>query len=92
MLSPFLLDDEEKEPWRKEVENVICIVRRLAKKYADVYIPLDQHFAKALETQPAPKYYSADGVHPNQNGSKFIGSLYSEAVSHLIKQLSVQRF
>lgn len=88
LLSPFLLDDEEKEAWREEVENVICIVRRLAEEFADVYIPLDQYFVKALESQPIPKYFSADGVHPNQNGSKFIGNLCSEAVSSLIKMLS----
>ena len=87
ILAPFLLDDEGKEAWREEVEKVICIVRRLAEKYADVYIPLDQYFAKALESQPSPKFYSDDGVHPNQNGSKFIGNLYSEAVSSLIKML-----
>ena len=85
MISPFLLDNEAKESWREEVERVISIVKSLAEEFADIYIPLDQHFAKALESQPSPKYYSADGVHPNQNGSKFIGNLYSEAISHLIK-------
>ena len=85
MLAPFLLDSEDKESWRDEVERVVAIVRKLAKEYADVYIPLDELFAEALKTQPEPKYYAADGVHPNQNGRAFIGKHYFEAVRPLIE-------
>ena len=87
MLAPFLLDDSAKEPWREEVDRVIAIVRELADEYADVYIPLDELFAEALKTQPEPKFYSADGVHPNDNGRDFIGKHYAEAVKSLIDQL-----
>jgi len=85
MLAPFLLDSEDKEDWRGEVERVVAIVRKLAGEYADVYIPLDELFAEALKTQPEPKYYAADGVHPNQNGRAFIGKHYFEAVRPLIE-------
>jgi len=85
MLCPFLLDDEGKEAWRDEVNRVIAIVRRLADEYADAYIPLDGLFAEALKTQPEAKYYSADGVHPNENGRAFIGKHYFEAVKPLIE-------
>ena len=73
MLAPFLLDDEAKESWRDEVDRVIAIVRKLADEFADVYVPLDLLFEEALKTQPEPKFYSADGVHPNDNGRAFIG-------------------
>ena len=85
MLSPFLLDDEAKESWRDEVDRVIAIVRELADEFADVYIPLDLLFEEALKTQPEPKYYSADGVHPNDNGRAFIGKHYADAVRTLIE-------
>lgn len=85
MLAPFLLDDEAKESWRGEVDRIIAIVRELADEFADVYIPLDELFAEALKTQPEPKFYSADGVHPNDNGRAFIGKHYFEAVKPLIK-------
>lgn len=85
MLAPFLLDDEAKESWRDEVDRVIAIVRKLADEYADVYIPLDELFADALKVQPEPKYYSGDGVHPNDNGRAFIGKHYADAVSPLIE-------
>ena len=85
ILCPFLLDDEAKESWRGEVDRVIAIVRGLAEEYADVYVPLDLLFEEALKVQPEPKFYSADGVHPNDNGRAFIGKHYAEAVRSLIE-------
>ena len=84
ILCPFLLDDESKEYWRGEVDRVIAIVRKLADEFADIYIPLDLLFEEALKTQPEPKFYSADGVHPNDNGRAFIGKHYADAVRPLI--------
>ena len=87
ILAPFLLDDEKKESWRPELEAILPIIRGLADEFADVYIPLDELFAEALKTQPEPRYYSDDGVHPNQNGSEFIAKHYLEAVAPILKQL-----
>ena len=84
MLAPFLLDCTDKETIRTDLHRILPAIRALAKEYADVYIPLDELFEEALKTQPAPKHYSADGVHPNQNGSAFIGDLYAKAIAHLI--------
>ena len=85
MLSPYLLDCEDKQHMRADLDNVLPIVKKLADEFADVYVPLDEKFAEALKTQPEPLYYSADGVHPNQNGAEFIGKLYAEAVETLLK-------
>ena len=85
ILCPFLLDDESKEYWRDDVDRVIAIVRKLADEFADVYIPLDLLFEEALKTQPEPKFYSADGVHPNDNGRAFIGKHYADAIKPLIE-------
>ena len=41
-------------------------------------------FEEALKTQPEPKYYSADGVHPNANGAEFIGKIYAEAIEEIL--------
>lgn len=85
MLSPFLLDNEEKEAWRPELERLLPIIRSLADEFADVYIPLDKLFEEALKTQPEPQYYSADGVHPNANGAEFIGKHYFNAIAPLLQ-------
>ena len=87
MLSPYVLDAVDKDYIREDLKTVLPIVRELAAEFADVFIPLDLHFEEALKTQPEPLYYSADGVHPNDNGRAFIGKVYAEAVIPLIKSL-----
>ena len=84
MLSPYLLDCEDKDAIRADLARILPVIRDLAAKYADVYIPLDELFAEALKTQPEPKYYSGDGVHPNANGAAIIGKWYAEYVRPLI--------
>ena len=90
ILAPFLLDNEEKESWRPEVNRVLTIVRALAEEFADAYVPLDTLFEEALKTQPEPQYYSADGVHPNDNGRAFIGKHYASAIAPLIESCASQ--
>ena len=85
MLSPYLLDCDDKQLMREDLKTVLPIVRKLADEFADVYVPLDEKFAEALKTQPEPRFYSGDGVHPNQNGAAFIGKLYAEAIKPLLK-------
>ena len=85
LLAPYYLDAAENEYLNEDLKTLLPIVRSLAKEYADVYIPLDEMFNEAMKTQPTPLYYSADGVHPNENGRKFIGEAYAKAVEPLIK-------
>ena len=87
MLQPFLLDCEKNLHLRPGLNELLPIVKRLADEYADLYIPLDELFNEAMKTQPEPCYYSADGVHPNDNGRAFIGKLYADAVKPIIKEL-----
>ena len=84
MLSPYLLDCEKIDHMREDLERVLPIIRALAEEYADVYIPLDKHFEEALKTAPEALYYSADGVHPNENGARFIGKHYADAIEALL--------
>ena len=85
ILAPFVLDAPDKDMLREDIKTVLPIVRELAEEFADAYIPLDEYFAEAIKTQPEPLYYSADGVHPNDNGRMFIAKYYAEAVSKLLK-------
>ena len=87
ILQPFLLDAPGTAQMRSEIDRILPIVKKLADAYADVYIPLDELFAEAMKSQPEPLYYSADGVHPNDNGRAFIGKIYAEAVAPLIETL-----
>ena len=87
ILAPFILDCDDKQQMKADLPSVLDIVRELADEFADVYVPLHEHFAEALKCQPEPLYYSADGVHPNENGARFIAKHYAEAVIPLIKKL-----
>ena len=87
MICPYYLDAEKNMRLRDDLKTLIPIVERLAEKYADVYIPLDAIFTEAMKTQPEPLWFSPDGVHPNENGSRFIGGVYADAVAPLIKSL-----
>jgi lysophospholipase L1-like esterase len=84
IMTPYLLDCDDKDAIREDLKTVLPIVRELAAEYADVFVPLDEYFEEALKTMPEPRYYSADGVHPNQNGAAFIGKLYAEAIEAIL--------
>ena len=88
ILSPYLLKREtsDADVIREDLKTVLPIVRKLADEFADVYIPLDEHFAVA-EPLAEPYFYSNDGVHPNPNGAEFIGKIYAEAIKPLIEQI-----
>ncbi|MBR3619991.1 MAG: SGNH/GDSL hydrolase family protein, partial [Clostridia bacterium] len=78
IIEQFLLPTDDKDYFREDLNPKIDITRKLAREFADVYIPLDGLSAKALLEYPS-KHWSDDGVHPNANGSDFIGKVYAEA-------------
>ena len=82
ILEQFLLDAPDKEFFRVDLDPKIQITRKLAREYADVFIPLDGLFAAAALGHD-PCFFSGDGVHPNAEGSKFIAGLYFEAVKKI---------
>ena len=84
ILTPYVLDCDDKDEMREDLKSVLPIIRRLADEYADVFVPLNEYFDEAMKTMPEPMYYSKDGVHPNQNGAAFIGKLYAEAIEAIL--------
>ncbi len=72
LLEPFLLPvDPDKTCFREDLDPKIQVVRRLAREYAVDFLPLDGLFAEAC-VHMAPQNFSEDGVHPNENGHRFI--------------------
>ena len=85
LLEPYVLPDvPAKDAWRADLDPKIQAVRRLAREFADAYIPTDGLFAAAC-VQQEPSHWSGDGVHPNENGSRFIAAYYAKAVAALIE-------
>lgn len=85
MLEPFLLYAPDKEFFRKDLNPKIDIIRKLAKEFADVYIPLDGLFASASIGED-DLHWSEDGVHPNANGSEFIGDIYANTITMMLEE------
>ncbi len=72
ILEPFIIDsDPNKTIFREELWRKVEIIRKLARKYATDYIPLDGIFAQA-SIKENPSFWSEDGIHPSIEGSKLI--------------------
>ena len=84
MIQPFLLDCHGIDHLREDHKRLLPIVDELAAEFADVYVPLNEYFTEALKTQPSPLYYSQDGVHPNEEGARFIAEHYKNAINKLL--------
>ncbi len=84
IIEQFLLPVEDKAYFRADLNGKIDITRKLAREFADYYIPLDGLMAQACIRNDA-SHWSADGVHPNDNGAEFIAGLYADAFEKLTK-------
>lgn len=84
LIEQFLLPVPDKAFFREDLNGKIDITRKLAREFADYYIPLDGLLAQAC-VGIEPTHWSDDGVHPNENGSKFIGRIYADAIKKMLK-------
>ncbi len=87
LIEPFLVPAPDAQPKMYFYEDLfpkILIIRRLAKEFADAYLPLDGLlYAEAIGREYTD--ISNDGVHPNPSGAQIIGHLYADAISPLIE-------
>ena len=85
MIEQFLLPAEDKLYFREDLDPKIQITRKLAREYADVFIPLDGLLASHICHDDWQKV-SEDGVHPTYfHGAEVIGKIYADYVEKLIK-------
>lgn len=83
MMEPFLIPAEDKLFFREDLDPKIQIIRKLAREYADVYMPLDGLLAAAFIGDD-PLSFAADGVHPTAKGAAYIGQLYAQYIAPLL--------
>ncbi len=88
MIEPFIIPVEDKNYFREDLDPKIQIIRKLAREYADAYLPMDGLFAAAF-IGVNPTEYAADGVHPTETGAQLIGDYYLEAVCDLIDEVGM---
>ena len=81
IIEPFLLNtDPAKAVWREDLDPKIHAVRKLAKEFADYYIPMDGIFAKAEVEMFTCRQITEDGVHPTRTGHSIIAEEYLNAL------------
>lgn len=83
MIEPFLIPIADKLHFRPDLDPKIDVIRRLAREFADVYMPTDGLLASAFIGDD-PLTFAADGVHPTAKGAEIIGKWYSEYIEKLI--------
>lgn len=88
IMEPFLIPVEDKLFFREDLASKIEIIRKLAREYADAYLPTDG-LLQAAFIGDDPTSYAADGVHPTEKGARYIGKLYADYISRLIKELKL---
>lgn len=83
MLEPFLIPGAGRDHVREDLWKKIEVERKLAREFADVYLPTDGLLQSAFIGDD-PLTYSADGIHPTEKGAKYIANLYAEYIKPLI--------
>ena len=86
MMEPFLIPVEDKLFFRVDLAPKIEIIRKLAREFADAYIPMDGLFAMA-SVGTAPTRWAEDGVHPTKSGAELMAKYYLDAISPIIDSL-----
>jgi lysophospholipase L1-like esterase len=82
LIEPFVLNSlPDRATWREDLDPKIQVVRKLAKEFADYYIPMDGILAKAEVEQYTCEQIAADGVHPTAMGHGMIAEEYLKALS-----------
>lgn len=80
LLEPFVLPTPpDRIAWREDLDPRIDAVRRVARDYGAILVPLDGIFAAAA-TRRDPASWAADGVHPSQAGHALIAQAWIDAV------------
>ena len=81
-LEPFVLPvTNDRYGWRKDLDPKIQTVRKLAKEYGTLLIPLDGIFNALGIAYGFSKYTKEDGVHPTIGGHEIIAQSWIDAIS-----------
>ena len=79
MMEPFVLPvSEDRSDWREDLDPKIDVVRRLAREFKAILVPLDGLFAQAAARRD-PAFWAIDGVHPSTPGHALIAQAWLRA-------------
>lgn len=79
LIEPFVLPEpEDRIRWREDLDPKIQVVRKLAREYRALLVPLDGLFA-AASMKAESAYWAPDGVHPSPAGHALIADAWLKA-------------
>ena len=58
------------------IDSLCTIVRQIARDYKAVLVPFDNMFKELQKSQPTPKYWIWDGIHPTAAGHQKMAELW----------------
>lgn len=83
LIEPFLLPvAQELEKFREDLDPKIQVVRRLAREFGAILVPMDGIFA-AASADREPAFWAADGVHPSRAGHCLVAQAWLRATGLL---------
>jgi lysophospholipase L1-like esterase len=88
VIEPYLLMKDQYNRAKKRFDLVerIDSIRHLCKDVVNGYMPLDGLFASLYTTEDAESY-TADGLHPNEKGARFIGEYCAWYLTPIVQSL-----
>ena len=89
MIEQFLIHTEytaDKDAFHVDLDPKIQITRKLAREFADVFIPMDGLFA-AHAVGVDPEKWAFDGVHPTEAGSRLIAGYYADEFDKIFSSI-----
>lgn len=82
IMEPFVLHtSKDRAAWHEDLDPKIQVTRRLAKEFADYFIPLDGIFQKYVIEGYREADLASDGVHPTSIGHGMIAREYLKTLS-----------
>ncbi len=85
IMEPFFIPamaEVQYKKWQETLAPEVQVVRKMAAKYADYYLPLSSIFTKAL-MEYKPEELARDGIHPTPIGHGIIAYEYMKALGIL---------
>lgn len=84
MIEQFLLPGNEfTEQFRPDMDPKVQVTRKLAREYADVFIPMDGIFAAHCIGVDGTAW-AGDCVHPSEAGARLIADAYADAFEKIL--------
>lgn len=85
ILEQYVVPMPGTEGFHCDLEEKINLTRKVAREYADRYVPLNGLFATACVMEGVEKW-TEEGVHPTEEGHQFIAEYCFDAICDIIEE------